>query len=175
MNPVGIDITAAQLATARAFQQEFGREFPLIEASAENVPLPDSSFDLAISEYGASIWCDPYAWIPEAARLLRPGGRLVFLRNSTISILCGPDVGMISQGLVRDQFDMHRVEYDENSVEFHIPHGEMIRLLRANGLEIEDLIEIKPPADAQDTRFDYISLEWSKRWPAEEVWVATKR
>jgi hypothetical protein len=28
----------------------------------------------AISEYGASIWCDPYAWIPEAARMLRPAG-----------------------------------------------------------------------------------------------------
>jgi len=34
-----------------------------------------------ISEYGASIWCDPYRWIPEASRLLRPGGDLVFLVN----------------------------------------------------------------------------------------------
>ena len=41
--------------------------------SAEDVPLPDESFDLAVSEYGASIWSDPYRWIPEAARLLRPG------------------------------------------------------------------------------------------------------
>ena len=43
------------------------------------------------SEYGASIWCDPYRWIPEAARLLRPGGRLIFLSNSILSILCSPD------------------------------------------------------------------------------------
>ena len=48
--------------------------FPLIQGSAEDVPFADGSFDLAISEYGASIWCDPYRWIPEAARLLRPGG-----------------------------------------------------------------------------------------------------
>jgi len=33
--------------------------------SAESVPLPDAGFDLAISEYGASIWADPYRWIPE--------------------------------------------------------------------------------------------------------------
>ena len=34
--------------------------------------------DVAISEYGAAIWCDPFAWIPEAHRLLRAGGVLPF-------------------------------------------------------------------------------------------------
>ena len=86
--PVGVDPTPAQLETARRMQRESGIEFPLIEAFGEDVPLPDASFDLVLSEYGASIWADPYRWIPEAARLLRPGGRLVFLRNSTLSILC---------------------------------------------------------------------------------------
>nr|MDQ4029732.1 class I SAM-dependent methyltransferase [Actinomycetota bacterium] len=71
--PVGVDVTAAQLATARRLQREHGLDFPLIEANAEDVPLPDESFDLAFSEYGAAIWCDPYRWIPEAGRLLRPG------------------------------------------------------------------------------------------------------
>ena len=89
--PVGIDITPAQLETARRMQAEFDLDFPLLEASAEDVPLPDESFDLAISEYGASIWADPYRWIPEAARLLRPGGHLVFLVNGTIMILCSAD------------------------------------------------------------------------------------
>ena len=89
--PVGVDVTPAQLATARRCQAEFGIDFPLVEASAEDVPLPSESFDLAVSEYGASIWCDPHLWIPEAHRLLRPGGRLWFLRNSTLAILCAPD------------------------------------------------------------------------------------
>ena len=82
--PVGVDVTPAQLETARQMQRETGIEFPLLEANAEEVPLPDASFDVVLSEYGASIWCDPYKWIPEAARLLRPGGELVFLRNSTL-------------------------------------------------------------------------------------------
>src|SRR5580698_3298761 len=60
--PVGLDNSAAQLATARQLQDRFGLRFPLIHASAEQVPLADGSFDLAISEYGASIWCDPYRW-----------------------------------------------------------------------------------------------------------------
>ena len=64
---VGVDITPAQLATAREMNAEFGLGLEFIEANAEHVPLPDASFDLAFSEYGASIWCDPYLWIPEAA------------------------------------------------------------------------------------------------------------
>jgi ubiquinone/menaquinone biosynthesis C-methylase UbiE len=88
--PVGLDNSAAQLATAAALQHRFGLHFPLIQASAEQVPLADATFDLVISEYGASIWCDPYAWIPEAARLLRPGGQLIFLVNAVQLILTRP-------------------------------------------------------------------------------------
>ncbi len=89
--PVGLDNSAAQLATARQLQSRFGLRFPLIHASAEQAPFGDASFDLAISEYGASIWCDPYVWIPEAARLLRPGGQLIFLVNSVLLMLTVPD------------------------------------------------------------------------------------
>ena len=63
--------------------------FPLVHADAERAPFADASFDLAISEYGAAIWCDPYRWIPEAARMLRPGGRLFFL-GGTLLMLCYP-------------------------------------------------------------------------------------
>jgi SAM-dependent methyltransferase len=89
--PTAIDVTPAQLETARRMQAEHGITFPLIEANAEEVPLPDASFDLILSEYGASIWCDPYRWIPEALRLLRPGGDLVFLVNGTLLVLTAPD------------------------------------------------------------------------------------
>src|SRR5262249_6891033 len=99
--PVGVDVTPAQLATARRCQTEFGLAFPLVEADAADTGLPAESFDLAISEYGASIWVDPYRWIPEAARLLRPGGRLVFLCNSPLVILCSPDIGPVDGRLHR--------------------------------------------------------------------------
>ena len=97
--PVGVDVTPAQLATARAMQRRFGPTFPLVEASAEEVPLAGERFDLALSEYGASIWCDPYRWVPEAARLLRPGGRLVFLCNSAIMMLTGDELGRVGEQL----------------------------------------------------------------------------
>src|SRR4026207_2445000 len=44
--PVGIDLTPAQLDTARRMQKQTGMTFPLIEANAEDVPLPDGAFDL---------------------------------------------------------------------------------------------------------------------------------
>ena len=60
---VGIDNSAAQLATARRLQREHGLELTLIHGNAEQVPYPDASFDLAISEYGACLWADPYRWV----------------------------------------------------------------------------------------------------------------
>jgi hypothetical protein len=44
---------------------------------------------------------------------------------------------------------MHRFEWpDDDSVEFHLSHGDMIRLLRRCGLEVEDLIELRPEPGA---------------------------
>ena len=174
--PVGIDVTPAQLATARRCQAEFGLEFPLIEASCEDVPLPDASFDLAVSEYGASIWCDPHKWLPEAYRLLRPGGRLWFLRNSTLAILCAPDEGKPSETLQRPQRGLGRLEWPgEVGVEWQLPLGEMFRLLRRTGFDVVDLIELYPPDDATDhSYYDTFSVEWARKWPSEEIWVARK-
>lgn len=174
--PVGVDPTPAQLETARRMMRETGIEFPLLQAPGESVPLPDASFDLAVSEYGACLWADPYAWIPEAARLLRPNGRLIFLTNSNVSQLCAPDEGTLGTTLIRPLFGMYRMEWPgEEGVEFHLPHGEWVRLLRANGFELEALHELQAPEDAQDpVYYDYVTVEWGRKWPAEELWVARK-
>ena len=158
-------------------QAEFGLEFPLVEAAAEDVPLPDGSFDLAHSEHGASIWADPYRWIPESARLLRPDGRLVFLRNSTLLILCQELEPPAGEQLVRAQSGLYKVEWpDTGETEFHLPHGELIDVLRDNGLAVERLIELYAPEDAvTHPYYDSVTAEWARKWPAEEIWVARKR
>jgi SAM-dependent methyltransferase len=175
--PVGVDVTPAQLETAHRCMGETGIEFPLVEVDAASTGLPAASTDLVLSEYGASIWVDPYRWIPEAARLLRPRGRLVFLRNSTLVILCTPDSGPADDRLHRPQFGLHRVEWPgEEGVEFHLGHGEWIDLLRANDFEIERLVELQAPASAELHRYyDYVTPEWGRQWPAEEIWVARRR
>jgi SAM-dependent methyltransferase len=175
--PVGVDPTPAQLATARRMQEHYDLHFPLVEAGAESVPLPDESFDLALSEYGASIWSDPHRWLPEAHRLLRPGGRLWFLRNSTISILCAPDdEGPPAEALLRPQRGMGRMEWPgEIGVEWQLPHGELFRLLRRTGFDVVDLVELYASDDATDHEYyGAFSAEWARKWPAEEIWVAAK-
>ena len=174
--PVGVDPTPAQLETARRCQRELGLEFPLVEAPAEAVPLPDASFDLALSEYGASIWADPALWLREAARLLRVGGRLVFLCNSPLSILCSSDEGPTEERLLRPQRSLYRVDWGPDGVNFHLPHGEWIRLLGELGFEVEALVELYAPPDATDHPFyDAVPADWAKRWPSEDIWAARKQ
>ena len=174
--PVGLDNSAAQLTTAAALQDRFGLHFPLIYASAEQVPFADAVFDLVISEYGASNWCDPYTWIPEAARVLRPGGWLIFLANAVQAVLTWPEQDDLpaTKTLQRPYFGMHRFQWEgSDAIEFHLGHGDMIRLLRRAGFEICDLIEIQPPPGST-TRHPIATLEWARQWPCEEVWKARK-
>jgi SAM-dependent methyltransferase len=173
--PVGVDITPAQLETARRMMARTGIEFPLIEADAGETGLPGESFDMAFSEYGASIWVDPERWVPEAARLLRPGGRLVFLCGSTLARLCLGEDEVVGDRLVRPEFGLNRIEWPD-SVEFQLPHGERIRNLRRHGFEVEDLVELQAPESAEThPYYSYVTAEWGRRWPAEEIWVARRR
>jgi hypothetical protein len=71
---------------------------------------------------------------------------------------------------------MKRFEWPDGGVEFHLPHGEWIELLRANGFEIERLIEIQAPRDAETHhQYSYVTAEWAKKWPCEEIWAVRKR
>jgi SAM-dependent methyltransferase len=177
--PVGLDNSRKQLAGARGFQREFDVPFALVHGDAERAPFRDGSFDLALSEYGAVIWCDPYRWIPEAARILRSGGRLVCFGNSYLLMLTFPDDGeKASESLQRPHFGMHRFLDTNNvsaSVEFHIPHGEMIRLLRGSGFNVEALVEVGAPSGATEAPEHMATVEWARRWPNEQAWVARKR
>jgi SAM-dependent methyltransferase len=171
--PTGIDVSENQLATAHRMQREHGLEFPLIHASAEAVPLREECADLVVSEYGASLWCDPDAWLKEAARLLRPNGRLVFLTNSLLIALCAPDRGPATDRLIRDQRGLKVVSYpDDDGIEFHLSPGDWIAALTENGFTVEALHELYAPKDAQPTKYEWVTPEWARRWPVEEIWVA---
>ncbi|MGH8275157.1 MAG: SAM-dependent methyltransferase, partial [Steroidobacteraceae bacterium] len=127
-------------------------------------------------EYGACLWADPERWVPEAARILRAGGQLVFLTNAFLLTLCAPaeDGVAATDRLLRPAFGMKRLEWGtDESVEFHLSHGDWIRLLRRCGFEVEELLELRPPAKAT-TRYPYVTREWARQWPCEEVWKARK-
>ena len=174
---VGIDNSPRQLETAARLQREHGLEFPILLDNAERVPYPDASFDFAISEYGAVLWADPEAWVPESARLLRPGGRLHVLTNSFLYFLASPDDEdePPTERLLRSQFGTSRIVWPgDTSVEFHLTHGDWIRLFTASGFEILELLEPQTPAHAT-SRWMPKGSDWATRWPAEEVWKVRRR
>jgi SAM-dependent methyltransferase len=173
---VAVDLSGEQLGTARGLQAQLGPVFPLIQADAERVPLRSERFDLILSEHGVAAWCDAERWLPEAARLLRPGGRLVFLTNSHLSALCVPaEEGVADERLVRGQREAYRVHWSGGGIEFHPSHGDWVRLLRGSGFVVEEMREIyAPPGKADHPFYEIVSGAWSAKWPAEELWVATR-
>lgn len=175
---VAIDPTPGQLQTARRLQKEHQLDFVIEQGFAESVPYPAESFDFAISEYGAALWADPYRWIPEAARLLKPGGELVFLTNSALSVMCEQDYesdGPPGPELLRPYFGMYKMNWPDcpGETEFHLTHGDWIALLRANGFAIERLVEIQAPPGST-TKEAWADPEWAAQWPTEEVWIVRK-
>jgi len=172
--PTGVDVTPAQLESARRCQDRFGISFPLIEADAGKIPLPSGSFDLAISECGAGLWCDPARWVPEAARLLRPGGKLVFHTTSILVTVCSPEPdGPARRELLRPQRQAHRLATPGGGIQFHPGHSEWIKILRDSGFITDALHELYAPADAHDHPYYALaSAEWARQWPAEEIWAA---
>jgi SAM-dependent methyltransferase len=172
---VGLDYSERQLEHARQLMAEAGVDFPLIHASAEVVPLPDASFDVVFCDHGAFTFADPYKLVPEAARLLRPGGLLAFSQTSAFAIVhLNPERDWtVEPSLHVDYFGLHRLVEDD-LVEFQLPYGEWIRLFRANGFVVEDLIEPRPAADAVSTYWGPQERDWARRWPAESIWKARK-
>jgi hypothetical protein len=102
----------------------------------------------------------------------------VFLVNGTLWMLTVPDTddaGPAADRLLRPYFGMHRFEWpDEPGVEFHLGYGDWIRLLRANGFEVVDLIEVQAPKGARSSQ-DLVDPGWAHRYPAEEIWRGRKR
>jgi SAM-dependent methyltransferase len=183
-NVVGIDNSERQLATARRLAAEYGIDLTLIHGNAESVPCPDGSFDFAISEYGAAIWCDPYHWIPEAHRLLRTGGTLAFLGTSTLASLCSPTDGSlpITTRLERDYFTIHRLDWrtavdEPGGIEFNLPLSGWFRLFRQTGFDVREFIEIQAPEPTPETAAEmpfFATAEWAHRFPSEQAWVLRK-
>src|SRR5205823_3428438 len=109
--PVGLDLSPRQLSHARRLMAAAGVTFPLLEASAEAVPLADASFDIVFCDWGAMTFCDPARTVPEAARLLRPGGLFAFATGTPIQFLC-KDVAAdrLQRHLVNDYFGMTHLD-----------------------------------------------------------------
>ena len=173
--PVGLDLSIRQLEHARRLMARAGVRFPIVNADAERTPFADGSFDIVMCDHGAMTFADPYRTVPEVARALRPGGLFAFNMESPIHFVCWDDAKeRVGERLRLDYFGVRKWE-DSLSVNFMLSYGEWIRLFRANGLDVEDLVELRPTARATTTYPDFADRAWARRWPAENVWKLRKR
>jgi SAM-dependent methyltransferase len=167
----GLDNSSVQLDHARALMAQRGAKFPLVHASAETTPFADASFDVIFCDHGAMAFADPSRTVPEAARLLRADGLLAFSMGTPILDLAWPpDVEHPSERLELDYWDLHTFEAPGEPIGFQLPYGRWISLFRENGFVVEDLIELRPPADATSSYRNADDLAWARRWPMEHIW-----
>jgi SAM-dependent methyltransferase len=172
---IGLDFSENQLRAGRGNMDATGVRFPLVRASAEELPFADGSFDLVFCDHGATSFTDPHRTIPEAARVLRPGGLLVFdIATPFIWMAWGedPDPPPPTNVLRTPYFGMGRTEVADpgwRTVEWPLTYGGWIRLFRGSGLVVEDLIELRPGPDATTT-YDFAPLAWARDFPGEHIW-----
>ncbi len=171
---VGLDFSATRLEQARVEMARAGVDFPLLQASAEAVPLPSERFDIVFCDWGAVTFTDPYRTVPEVTRLLRPGGLFAFSNSSPFRSLCQNRTSdRMSSRLVYDYYDLHRIAYPDE-VNFNLPYGEWIRLFREHCLAVEDLIELRPAPGTRTTYLNANEVEWARHWPMEALWRVRK-
>ncbi|MGH9224104.1 MAG: class I SAM-dependent methyltransferase [Acidimicrobiales bacterium] len=170
--PVGIDLSERQLEAAR---DRMRTRYPLVHGNARRLPFADSSFDIVLSDHGAMTWADPLGTVPEAARVLRPGGRLVFNSATPFRSVCGgADEDLPGTELTVDYFGLYREDEGDGAETFVLPYGEWIRLFGRHGLRVQDLIELRPAEDAETTYGTFTDLAWARRWAAEQIWVTVR-
>ena len=174
--PVGVDVTPAQLATARRCQAEFGLEFPLVEASAEDVPCrprastsPSPSTARASGATPTSGFPRRPAPAPRRSALVPPQQHpldpLRARREASRARRCNArSAGWVGSSGRTSSASSGSCRTASSSA----CSGE-------RGFEVLDLVELYAPDDAVDhAYYDAFSAEWARKWPAEEIWVAKK-
>lgn len=171
---IGVDLSEAQLQHARAAAATGASRAPFVQGDAEWLPFTSGAFDIVFSDHGAIVFAPPERVIAEAARVLKPGGLVGLCMSTPIRDMCfDPRAGTLTPRLVTDYFTLSTYD-DGESVEHQLPYGAWIRLFRAHGLFVEDLVELQASVDATTTYSDFVSASWAHRWPGEHVWKLRK-
>jgi SAM-dependent methyltransferase len=174
----GLDFSANQLRHAVVNIAATGTHLALVRASAEELPFADATFDLVFCDHGATSFTDPTATVPEVARVLRPGGRFVFNIAAPFAWTTWSEEDEPSgRELRRPYFGQGRIELvsgEDRWVEWYLPTGEWIRIFRRAGLAIDDLIELRAPADADTTYEGFATVDWAQDYPGEHIWALRK-
>lgn len=172
----GIDNSKKQLERAAELLKENNIDFPLVHCSAESTPFEDQTFDIVFCDHGAMSFSPTRPTLFEVNRILKTGGLFVFNVQSPLHEICyDTDKNMVNTSLHRSHFDLKRSVDEENGmVYFPQSHSQWIKNFRRSGFQILDLTEVQAPADAESSYTEYVSHEWARLWPAEDIWKLRK-
>jgi arsenite methyltransferase len=123
-NAVGVDFTRAQLAKAQRLRDGFP-QVSFVEARIDELPFPDDSFDAVISNGVINLSVVKSRVFAEAARVLRPGGRLA--------------LADIVSGKPLKERTRRNVELWAACIAGAIPRSSYIETIEAAGLELRQL------------------------------------
>lgn len=162
---VACDISGGMLEQARRLDREHGAgPAAYLQCDAAALPLADGCVDVAFSAYGALPFAaDSGRVLAEVARVLRPGGRLVFSLTHPVRWAL-PDVPGEEGLVVRHSYFDRRpyVETDGDGVPVYVEHhrtlGDRVREITACGLRLVDLVEPEWPPGT-----DHEWGGWSRR------------
>jgi ubiquinone/menaquinone biosynthesis C-methylase UbiE len=164
----GLDNSALRLEQARRGAEREGVQHALVHASAESIPLPDNSFDVVMADWGAPSFADPFLYVPEVARVLRPAGLFAFSGPTPFAWLQAD--GVETESDWQDYFAIYRRARPGAEIQFNLPIGKWVSLFHTNGFQIEDLIELQPPIGAQSTFRSQAETDFARRYPMEHIW-----
>ncbi len=134
----GVDVSEVSLGTAAARARELGREIDLRQADATSLPFPDGAFDSVVFCFVLCTVPQEGLAVAEAVRVLRPGGRLIYVEHVASNrlvvrtvqrllepldhhlladhLLRRPMDHVIAQGLVVERCDRHWLGLIERAV-----------------------------------------------------------
>jgi len=139
----GVDISAEQLAYARALADDRDQNIEFIETSVTDMPMiQDATYELAFSAWAFQWVADLDACFAEAYRILQEGGRFVFSVDHPYYKLLDPE----TPDFERSYFDesprrAYSDSLDAEMVIYRRPVSEVVNRLIDTGFTIEELRE----------------------------------
>jgi arsenite methyltransferase len=127
---IGLDMTDEMLQLARSNAREAGvQNVEFVKGYIEDIPLPDASVDVVISNCVINLAADKRTVLAEAARVLRPGGRF-----AVSDVIADPEMdeatrtdmdqwtGCIAGALTRPEFEQALADAGLSDIQLHETH-----------------------------------------------------
>jgi ubiquinone/menaquinone biosynthesis C-methylase UbiE len=148
-----------------------------VRGSAERLPFRDGAFDLVFCDWGAMTFADPIRSVPECARVLRRGGRLVFATASPLRyVTLDRKKDRQSRRLLKPYFGDRRIDLGSDAaLEFQLPYGAWIDLFQRHGFAVDRLVETRPSPGRRSRYLSRADAEWGRSWPLEAIWALTRK